>query len=74
VKRDEVISSLKKFKKKPRNNSSSKKTPVKRTPKKCDFIATTESIKNLKANPGNTSPKIELFSPKKTQEIAQINK
>jgi hypothetical protein len=81
VKRNEVISSLKKMKKaSKRTQSGSKKDrgssqkpkhmpPIKRTPKKCDFIATTESIKHLKRDPRNTSPKIELFSPKKQQEF-----
>lgn len=83
VKRNEVISSLKKMKKhvikpsvsmKKERNSSQKNTPMKKTPKKCDFIATTESIKHLKKDPRNSSPKIELFSPKKTQELAQMTR
>lgn len=58
VKRNEIIRSLKKMKKpfQAQNSSNKKNTPLNKTPKRCDFIATTESIKNLKSNPRNSSP------------------
>jgi hypothetical protein len=75
VKRNKIIDSLNNSHERIKLNSSSKsKTPVKKTPKKCDFIATTESIKQLKSNASNSSPKIELYSPKKKGQVNNLTR